>query len=89
MSKAYYMRDNHTFRLLPESLIECIQVLKEEFDAGEEHGMLCTKLPAMEHKKVHCDGRWREFESAAREWLAEFFSHQGKPMTSNDELKPQ
>lgn len=47
-NQPYYMRDNHTFRKLTGSVIDMLEQIKEEFDDGYTHGMLCS------HTKQSC-----------------------------------
>ena len=44
----YYMRDNHTFKELTGSIDNMLSQIKEEFDDGYTHGMLCS------HTKKSC-----------------------------------
>ena len=66
----YYMRDNHTFRRLPDDISEAICVLKAEFAEGHTCGMLCSKHPSVKGV-VHAHGKaeWDDFELRARQWL--------------------
>ena len=64
----WYMRDNHTFRKLPECPTKALAVVREEFENGETYGMLCSKeegINTVEH--AHKD--WAEFEPRAIAWL--------------------
>ena len=63
----YYMRDNHTFRKLTGSIDDMLNQIKEEFDDGYTHGMLCS------HNKksvVHLAGDLKEHECTI--WLKAF-----------------
>ena len=66
--KLYYMRDNHTFVPLPREADGAIAVLRQEFEDGWNHGMLCsdTRRPV-----AHAHGDFTEFEPRARAWFAE------------------
>ena len=65
----WYMRDNHTFRKLPFDAESAMDAVREEFDDGYTHGMLCSKMAPGE---VHAHGKdeWFEFDKQARDWLA-------------------
>ena len=39
----YYMRDNHTFRLLSEDVSTALIEIEQDFNEGWTHGMLCSK----------------------------------------------
>ena len=72
--KAYYMRDNHSFRRLPLEVDAAMAAIREEFDDGWTGGMLCTKDYRMDRRNVHANGKehWAEFESAGRVWMEDF-----------------
>ena len=65
----WYMRDNHTFRRLPANVDDAMAILRDEFDAGETYGMLCTKQGPMAGKNEHARKDWGDFEPRARRWL--------------------
>lgn len=58
----YYMRDNHTFRSLPEDPKDIRIALMEELLSGYSHGALCTKTPGYEHLMVHASGAGKAME---------------------------
>lgn len=66
----YYMRDNHTFKLLSGSVDNMINQIKAEHDAGYKHGMLCA------HDKrevVHFSGQFTEEKVVkAKIWLISY-----------------
>ena len=64
----YYMRDNHTFRALPLDVEAAIGAMREERDAGNTYGMLCSQQIT---NVVHAPSaaEWDDFELRAREWL--------------------
>ena len=63
----WYMRDNPTFRKLPRDADAAMDVLREEFAAGNNYGMLCGKEGI---GVEHAHSTWPEFEPRARKWLA-------------------
>lgn len=65
----WYMRDNHTFRRLPPEIELAVAILRDEFNAGETYGMLCTKQGPMSGKVEHAGKDWNAFEPRARRWL--------------------
>lgn len=79
------MRDNHSFRRVPlqtaEDLENAIRIVREEFDDGHSHGMLCSKHPKLERDSVHGRGNWETFEPQAIEWLNRAFRllHEPEP----------
>lgn len=80
MGKLYYMRDNNSFRELPENVERAIEALREEWDAGNTGGMLCSKRKAgVVHAPIvnfrDREEVWREFEKEAREWLTQQVNH--------------
>ncbi len=86
MSSIYYMRDNHTFLLLPEDDVDAaIEAIRHAYMVeAYSCGMLCTKRPdAPPH--VHGLGRegWSEFEARARHWLTAML----KPYKSPGDLE--
>lgn len=72
----YYMRDNHTFRKLPHDESDAISIIREEFEAGWTHGMLCSKISCATDTVVHARGMedWDRFEAEARIWLSKVLS---------------
>jgi hypothetical protein len=70
LTQIFYMRDNHTFQPLPLDVAEAESVLRQEFESGYTHGMLCSKSPGME-TSLHAGGRAKaeEFFIAARQWV--------------------
>lgn len=67
--KIYYMRDNHTFRPLSLTVEDAIKEVREEWDAGFTHGMLCSKSPGVP-QPVHAHGNWLAFEASIRRFYA-------------------
>lgn len=69
--RAWYMRDNHTFRALPLDVEAALAAMREERDAGHTYGMLCGRPSAVVPDHVHARdaARWPQFEAAARPWL--------------------
>lgn len=51
--KIWYMRDNHTFRQLPENVDAALRDIAEELDAGYTSGMLCTKREGANPRHLH------------------------------------
>ena len=51
--KIWYMRDNHTFRQLPENVDAALRDIEEELDAGYTSGMLCTKRKGANPRHLH------------------------------------
>lgn len=51
--KIWYMRDNHTFRQLPENVEAALRDITEELDAGFTSGMLCTKREGANPRHLH------------------------------------
>jgi len=66
----YYMRDNHTFRRLPFHVEDGIQAIKDEFEEGYTHGMLCSKDSRINDLHARGMKKWFEFERQATEWIA-------------------
>lgn len=66
--KIYYMRDNHTFLILPLSADDAIDKLRAEFAEGWTCGMVCCHAIK---ENVHSKGteHWDEFERAVREYF--------------------
>ena len=69
--RAWYMRDNHTFRPLPLDVEGALAVMREELDAGNTYGMLCGRPTGVVPAPVHAGtaAEWPAFEAAARPWL--------------------
>jgi hypothetical protein len=76
MRKLYYMRDNHTFRLLPLDVEQAISVLRDEFDERYTYGMLCSKsfTAADGYEPCHARQDFAEFEPRARQWLTRWIN---------------
>ena len=65
------MRDNHTFRRLPNNAVGAIEAIKEEFEKGFTHGMLSgdeIKEPVHAHGKDKLD----EFLTDVRKLYAKY-----------------
>lgn len=82
MSKAYYMRDNHSFLPLPFDIEQALDAIHLEFGRGFGHGMLFTKNGSL-NRVVHAEGNWENFRHDAKQWLNEFTNHQ----TSGDDCR--
>ena len=65
----YYMRDNHTFRPLPPSVEQAVEVLREEYAKGWSYGMLCVGDGPRRSSTCHGGKEFAEFEPRARAWL--------------------
>ena len=63
----YYMRDNHTFKELTGSVENMLLQIKEEFDAGYTHGMVCAHGFS---GVVHFSGEFKALEASL--WLKEY-----------------
>jgi hypothetical protein len=88
--RAWYMRDNHTFRALPLDVEAALAVMREERDAGNTYGMLCGKpeggvVPGPIHARTVAE--WPAFEAAARPWL-ETAVARSKPPNVNYQTPP-
>lgn len=70
LPEIYYMRDNHTFRRLPNDVERALIAIRQEWDDGYTGGMLCSKHSEL-RDSVHAHGKakWNEFEAQARAWL--------------------
>ena len=67
----YYMRDNHTFKRLSESVLPALNEMKKCWDDGYTSGLLSTSRPGAP-KGLHATGKsWRQFSLEARTWYAE------------------
>ena len=69
--KIYFMRENHTFRRLEGEILE--QAM-EEFDAGDNHGMLCAVVGGKNLPDcLHAQGsnKRESFAAGAKKWLEE------------------
>lgn len=53
-SPIYYMRDNHTFKRLSNSVSAALVEIEAEFNAGYTHGMLCSHRSGF--KDIHASG---------------------------------
>jgi len=62
----YYMRDNHTFKLLIGTVDEMVAAIKVEFDAGFTYGALCSKQLGFKDVQAHGLESWNEFEAEVR-----------------------
>ncbi|EJL90238.1 hypothetical protein [Pantoea sp. GM01] len=82
MSKSYYMRDDHSFLLLPVDAELALDVIYHEFEQGFSYGMLCTKNSNL-NRVVHAEGNWEDFRHEAKQWLNEFMAIQ----TSGDDCR--
>ena len=69
--RIWYMRDDHTFRVLPLDVDTALAVMREERDAGQPYGMLCGRPDGVVPGPVHARtaAEWPAFEAAARPWL--------------------
>lgn len=67
----YYMREDHSFRRLSGDIDAMLVMVREDFDAGHQHGMLCSKAPGFQ--EVHGRGDWSDFEARARASLEKHF----------------
>jgi hypothetical protein len=67
----YYMRDNHTFRPLPENVDAALHSIGQELDAGFTCGMLCTKREGANPRLLHFRYQTPRADMLvqAREWL--------------------
>jgi hypothetical protein len=64
----YYVRDDYTFRELPQNIEEAIAAMREEVASGYTYGMLCQPGVAdVVHVRSIAD--WTSFEKRARRWL--------------------
>jgi hypothetical protein len=71
MKKAYWMRDNHTFRPIPLDMEEAIEVIREEFTESWA-GTLCSKVAGT--KMLHgTNTEFTAFEPLARKWLQNYY----------------
>lgn len=60
LNPIYYMRDNHTFKLLSGDVDTAIVEIEAEFNAGYTCGMLCSKRPGF--KNIHAHGNENRFK---------------------------
>lgn len=60
LNPIYYMRDNHTFKLLSGDADTAIVEIEAEFNAGYTCGMLCSKRPGF--KNIHAHGNETRFK---------------------------
>ena len=66
----YYMRDNHTFKLLSGDADTALAQIEKEFDAGFTHGSLCSKREGFEDVQASGSASKEEFFRACRERLS-------------------
>ena len=68
--KLWYMRDNHTFLLLPPDVDAAMVELRRAFiEKRDTYGMLCCTEGPMRNKVEHAQADWLEFEPRARKWI--------------------
>lgn len=60
LNPIYYMRDDHTFKLLSGDVDTAIVEIEAEFNAGYTCGMLCSKRPGF--KNIHAHGNENRFK---------------------------
>jgi len=67
--KIYYLRDNHTFRHVSNNVIEALQQIREEFDAGFTSGMLSSRDVPIDG--IHAHGDFLDFSVKVVQWYKE------------------
>lgn len=68
----WYMRDNHTFRKLPNDADAALKIIADEARDGFTYGTLCASNPYTKTVGMKGSADWIRFDKEARKWFAEY-----------------